>query len=417
MTLAAIEPAEFPWYDYRGYTFSLGLNIDGHAMNSGHSGSAFDPVKGKPDVVGGMGEQARTAYAKQAAILAAAGLGMNDVTRVVENVTIAGLPHYQEAQEVRRAVFGERVPVVETVIVDRLVRGKALIEVEVHASPGGGLTLVAGTEGSDLTWRRDTVRQGHDGAVYLPTLLPIDEAGDVVAEGDIVGQYFYCLERAGQLLDAAGLSLAHLVNTVDYSTPATRERYPKIGRARKDLLGPVYPGAAGILMSELHAPGVLCAIDAVASTYLPTKVNPGWSRYDTLTYNPGLLAGDTLYMSGFASLDMQTQQATHAGDLGKQAESTYGAILETLAAVGAGPEALIGTVEYVTPGGLPDYRVVADVRREMLKSPYPASTGIVCGGLLRPEFLLEVVPTAYVPGAHEFLAGAAEAHGATKADQ
>ncbi len=71
----AIEPESFPWYDYRGYTFSLGLQIGpDDALNSGHSGSAFDPAKGKPDVRGGMGEQAETAYAKQEAILAAAGL-------------------------------------------------------------------------------------------------------------------------------------------------------------------------------------------------------------------------------------------------------------------------------------------------------------------------------------------------------
>jgi enamine deaminase RidA (YjgF/YER057c/UK114 family) len=392
----AIEPAEFPWYDYQGYTFSLGLALDGHAINSGHSGSAFDPAKGKPDVVGGMGEQAETAYAKQAAILAAAGLSFADVTRVVENVTIAGLDHYDEAREVRERLFGEHRPTVSTVVVDRLVRAKALIEVEVHASPGGGEALVIGSDG---TWRRETVRRGHDGAVYLPTLLPIDADGEIVAPGDVVGQYFYCLERAGELLEKAGLSLSHLVSTVDYSTPETRERYPKTGRARRDLLGPVYPGAAGILMSRLHAPGVLLALDAVASTYLPEPVNPGWARYDTLTYLPGLKAGNTLYMSGFASLDMETQQATHAGDLRKQAEATYGAIAQTLAAVGATPADLLTTVEYVTPAGLPDYRVVADVRKEILSAPYPASTGIVCGGLLRDEFLLEVVPTAIIPEA------------------
>jgi enamine deaminase RidA (YjgF/YER057c/UK114 family) len=392
----AIEPAEFPWYDYTGYTFSLGLALDGHAINSGHSGSAFDPAKGKPDVVGGMGEQAETAYAKQAAILAAAGLSFADVTRVVENVTIAGLDHYDEAREVRERLFGEHRPTVSTVVVDRLVRAKALIEVEVHASPGGGEALVIGSDG---TWRRETVRRGHDGAVYLPTLLPIDADGEIVAPGDVVGQYFYCLERAGELLEKAGLSLSHLVSTVDYSTPETRERYPKTGRARRDLLGPVYPGAAGILMSRLHAPGVLLALDAVASTYLPEPVNPGWARYDTLTYLPGLKAGNTLYMSGFASLDMETQQATHAGDLRKQAEATYGAIAQTLAAVGATPADLLTTVEYVTPAGLPDYRVVADVRKEILSAPYPASTGIVCGGLLRDEFLLEVVPTAIIPEA------------------
>lgn len=396
MTFRAIEPAEFPWYDYHGYTFSLGLELDGHAINSGHSGSAYDAAKGKPDVVGGMGEQARTAYAKQAAILEAAGLTMADVTRVVENVTVAGLDHYDEAQQVRDEVFGAHKPTVVTVIVDRLVRAKALIEVEVHASPGGGEALVIGADGS---WRRETVRRGHDGAVYLPTLLPIDADGEIVAPGDIVGQYFYCLERAGELLEKAGLSLSHLVATTDYSTPETRERYPKTGRARRDLLGPVYPGAAGILMSRLHAPGVLLAVDAIASTYLPEPVNPGWARYDTLTYLPGLRAGNTLYMSGFASLDMETQQATHAGDLRKQAEATYGAIAETLAAVGATPADLLTTVEYVTPAGLPDYRVVADVRREILSAPYPASTGVVCGGLLRDEFLLEVVPTAVIPPA------------------
>ena len=397
----ALEP-DFPWYDPSGFTFSLGLRLGDDVIASGHSGSAFDPVKGKPGISGGMGEQAQVAYAKQLAILAAAGLGPADVTRVVENVTIAGLDHYAEAREVRERVFGDHRPTVVTTVVERLVRREALVEIEVHASPGGGVALVLGDDGhGGITARRDTVREGHDGAVYLPTLLPIDADGEIVAEGDIVGQYFYCLERAGELLERAGLTLSHLVNTVDYSTPATRERYPKIGRARRDLLGPVYPGAAGILMSELHAPGVLCAIDAIASRHLPEVVNPGWSRYETLTYNPGLRAGNTLYMSGFASLDMDTQQATHAGDLRAQAEATYGAILETLAVVGAGPEHLLTTVEYVTPEGLGDYRVVADVRREMLRTPYPASTGIVCGALLRPEFLLEVVPTAVIPAAGE----------------
>ena len=390
----AIEPASFPWYDYRGYTFSLGLQLGpDEAINSGHSGSAFDPAKGKPDVKGGMGEQAETAYAKQEAILAAAGLTMADVTRVVENVTIAGLPHYAEAREVRERLFPHG-PTVQTVVVDRLVRGKALIEVEVHATRGGGQALVLGSDGS---WRRDTVRQGHDGAVYLPTLLPIGADGEIVAEGDVIGQYFYCLERAGELLQRAGLDLSHLVQTIDYSTPATRERYPKTGRPRRDLLGPVYPGAAGILMSELHAPGVLLALDVVASVHTPEPVNPGWSRYDSLTYTPGVRAGDTLYMSGFAALDMESQQATHVGDLRGQAEATYDAIGQTLAAVGAGFEHLLTTVEYVTPAGLPDYRAVADVRQAKLRAPYPASTGIVCGGLLRDEFLLEVVPTAWIP--------------------
>jgi len=396
MSFRAIEPASFPWYDYKGYTFSLGL-VDGESViNSGHSGSAFDPDLGKAGIKGGMGEQAATAYAKQEAILAAAGKSFADVTRVVENISIAGLPYYAEAQEVRKKLFGDHQPTIVTVIVDRLVRRQAFIEVEVEAEPNGGTALLVG---DDDTWRRNTVRTGHDGAVYLPTLLPIDAKGEIVAEGDIIGQYFYCLERAGELLEQAGLSLSNLVQTIDYSTPATRERYPKIGRPRKDLLGPVYPGAAGILMSELHAPGVLCAIDAIASTHPLEAVNPGWDRYNTLTYNPGVKAGNTLYMSGFAALDPVTQESLFAGDLRSQAEYTYDSILQTMAAAGVGAEAMLTTVEYVCPDGLGDYRAVADVRRDKLVEPYPASTGIVCGGLLRDEFLLEVVPTADLRGA------------------
>ncbi len=45
------------------------------------------------------------------------------------------------------------------------------------------------------------------------------------------------------------------------------------------------------------------------------------------------------------------------------------------------------------------YRGVAAVRERMLRAPWPASTGAVCSGLLRPEFLLEVFPTAVVPEA------------------
>ena len=43
MSFTAIEPESFPWYDYKGYTFSLGLQHGDSAINSGHSGSAFDP--------------------------------------------------------------------------------------------------------------------------------------------------------------------------------------------------------------------------------------------------------------------------------------------------------------------------------------------------------------------------------------
>jgi hypothetical protein len=37
---------------------------------------------------------------------------------------------------------------------------------------------------------------------------------------------------------------------------------------------------------------------------------------------------------------------------------------------------------------------VAGVRAKLLREPYPASTGLVCEALLRPEMLIEVDPFA-----------------------
>lgn len=389
----AITPADFPWFKYSDYTFSLGLLHGNDAFLSGHSASEHDPESGRMVVKGDMTAQARTAYSKIECILAAEGLTFADVTHVVENVTVQGILDYDAARSVREEIFGIHHPSLTTVVVERLLRPAALIEIEVQASRGGGKSLISEVE---VGWSRSTIREGHDGAVFLPTMLPVDDHGDVLHQGDFVAQYRYCLEKAGALLDRIGMNLGQAVTTYDFSTPATREVYPKSGRARKELLGGggVFPGAGGILMSRLHHPEILVAVDITASRHELKAVNPGWKRYETLTYTPGVLAGETLYMSGFASLDMETQEALHPGDVVAQAEVTYGAIMEVLAAAGATAADLVSTIEFVTPEGLPDYRGVAGVRQSLLKAPWPASTGALCAALLRPEFMLEVFPMA-----------------------
>lgn len=389
----AITPADFPWFKYSDYTFSLGLMHGDDAFLSGHSASEHDPESGRMVVKGDMTVQARTAYSKIERILGAEGLTFADVTHVVENVTVQGILDYEAAKSVREERFGAHQPALTTVVVERLLRPAALIEIEVHASRGGGKLLM---NEPDAGWSRSTVREGHDGSVFLPTMLPVDAKGDVVHQGDFVAQYRYCLEKAGALLDRIGMNLGQAVTTYDFSTPATRDVYPKSGRARKELLGGagVFPGAGGILMSRLHHPDILIALDITASRHELTAVNPGWKRYETLTYTPGVLAGDTLYMSGFASLDMESQQALHPGNVVAQAEVTYGAVLEVLHAAGATAADLVSTIEFVTPEGLPEYRGVAGVRQSLLRAPWPASTGALCAALLRPEFMLEVFPMA-----------------------
>jgi len=371
----AIRPQRFPWFDYSRYTFSLGLDLGGRAWLSGHSASEYDPEAGRIVVRGGMEEQSRTAYAKIGAILEAAELGFADVHRVVEYVTAEGIEQYEGAAGVRSETFGGHAPAVCTVVVNRLLRPQALIEIEVTAGPPG-----SPFEGGHAT----------EGVVYLSSLTA-PGAGDLVAQSEAV------FARAAEMLGAVGLTLSNVVKTVDYTTPATLGEYKRTGRVRKEMLGPVYPAAAGILLSRLQHPDASISLDVVASRHDPVAVNPGWDRYSKLTYSPAVRAGDVLYMSGQAALDPETERAVHAGDVAAQAEYTYENILRVLEAAGGGPQHLVKTIEYVTPDGLDRYREVAGVRERLLREPYPASTGAVCEALLRPEFLIEIDPLAVLP--------------------
>lgn len=379
MRLEAIRPAAFPWFDYSKYTFSLGVRRGPDAWLSGHSASEYDPAQGHIVVREGMAEQTRTAYAKIGAILEAAGLTLGDVHRIVEYVTANGVEAYAEAEAVRLSVFRNHRPAVCTVVVDRLLRPQALIEIEVTAGPPG-LPITPSAYAAD-------------GIVYLSSLTAIGNDGEPLAD-DLVGQTRVVLEKAAATLEVAGLDMSHVVKTVDYTTPATLRDYKHTGMVRKDLLGPVYPGAAGILLSRLQHPKALISLDVIASRHTPEAVNPGWERYGKLTYSPAVKAGNALFMSGQAALDPASEQAMFPGDIVAQAEYTYANVLEVLKAAGGGPQNLVKTIEYVTPAGLERYRDVARVRERILVEPYPASTGAICAALLRPEFEIEIDPFA-----------------------
>jgi len=383
--LSAITPATFPWFDYSGYSFSLGLDLDGRvAQLSGHSASEYDPDSGRIVVNGDMTDQTRTAYEKVEAILAAADYTLDDVVHVVENVTVSGVDHYAEAAAVREEVFGSNQPAVNTVVVQGLLRPAAWIELEVTAS-------------RDHRTRHDGGLET-DGIVYLDTIHPFDAEGRLVGEGDVVAQTEQIFANAAAVLDGAGLSMANVVKSLDMVVPEALADYKHTGRVRKQHLGPVYPGSAGILQERVAVdPRVLISYDFIASRHPSEAVNPGLSRYDKLTYSPAVKAGNLLFMSGQAALDPETEQAVHEGDIVAQSRYTYSNITAVLEEAGLGPEHLIKTIEYVTPEGLANYRAVGALRKELFSEPWPASTGAICHSLLRPEFMIEIDPLAMFP--------------------
>lgn len=388
MSKKPIEPSHFPFFDYRRYTFSLGLDTREGVWLSGHSASRFDPARSGMVVEGDMVQQSRTAYEKIGAILKAAGLSFKDVVRTVDYVTPSGIEEYASTAVVRRETFGEDPPATSTVVVNSLLRPEALIEIEVVACRGKHAPVDPGWPTDGLF--RSPARRAGD-LLYISAQLPVRPGTDrVVVTGDIVAQARQIYDNAGALLRAAGLGWENLVKTVDFLTPEGLPAYRETGVVRRDFLGHAFPAATGIIMKRLAHPDALLQVEFVASSARRETVNPGWSRYDKLTYVPAVRAGNLLFLAGQGSLNPNTNAIEHVGDVVAQTRYVYQNIGKVLAAAGAGPEAVVKTVEFVTPEGLPRYRATASVRQEFFKAPFPAATGLVCDRLLRPEMLIEV---------------------------
>lgn len=391
----AVTPTHFPWFKPTGYTFSLGLVGAGQAWFSGHTGAQYGAGAGGMVVPDTLEEQARVSFAKLSAVLEAADRTWGDVLRVTEYVRADAVKEYATIEGVRAETLGEHRPAVSTIVVHGLMRPDAMLEVEIAAGDPAVDEHVTGPdqERPAFTPSRTTAH----GLTYLSSVLPVDEAGNVIGGDDLVAQTAAVYEKAAAMLEPLGLGTEHIVKTVEFVKPHTRRDYPKTGRIRKEHLAAPYGGGTGIVMDEHAHPDALISIDFVASPLPREAVNPGWERYGKLTYNPAIKVGNVLVMSGQAALDVETEKAVHAGDVVAQTRYTYENILRVLDAAGVGPEALVQTVEYVTPEGLADYRKTAKVRAELMTEPYPVATGIVCSGLLRPEFQIEVDPWAILP--------------------
>ncbi|MSQ64546.1 MAG: hypothetical protein EXR33_12065 [Betaproteobacteria bacterium] len=375
MTITAIHLDRFPWYEYKRYSFSLGLKTPSGTYLSGHTASEYDAAVKRIVVRGGMADQVRTVYAKIGAILEGGGLGYGDVARIVEYVRPEGIERYTEAAGVRTEVFGKHKPVVNTVPVKSLLRPDALIEIEVTATAARGAP---------------------PGAVFLPSIQPVDDQGNIVGAGDVVAQTHAIYDRAARILSALGLGLDRVVKTAEYITPAALGAYNDTARVRQERLGPVFPAAVGVVMPRLLHPQALIQCDFTATRETPVAVNPGWTRYDKLTYSPAVRAGKLLYISGQGSIDPATGRVLHEGDVVAQAEYIYGNILKLIQAAGGETQNLVKTIEYVTPASLARYREVSGVRGKLFRDPLPASTGLISEALVRPEMQIEVDSLAFL---------------------
>lgn len=133
--------------------------------------------------------------------------------------------------------------------------------VELHPEVEGRREVNPGWASYDgFTFSPAVIKEGQP--MFVSGLNAIDEAGELVAPGDIVGQARAIYEKLGALLAEAGATPDDVMKTTDYII--TRQGYAGTAQVRRDFFGDHFPAATGVVVSELLGRGVLIEVDAVA---------------------------------------------------------------------------------------------------------------------------------------------------------
>ena len=116
-------------------------------------------------------------------------------------------------------------------------------------------------------------------------------------------------------------------------------------------------------------------------------INPGWKRFEKMTFSPAIKRGNMLFISGIAATD-DRGNVLHKGDIVAQTREIYEKIKAVLTEAGTTFDSIVKTTEYITT--LENYKETAKVRREFFENIFPASTGVIVQGLLKKDVLIEI---------------------------
>jgi enamine deaminase RidA (YjgF/YER057c/UK114 family) len=315
----ALEPDDFPYFNYRRMTFSLAIAAGGSIWLSGNTAARYDAAKGGMVVEGDVVAQASLIHGKMQAALGAANKSLSDIYRIVRYVTPAALPDLARLDLAQAKVFDPAMSVA-TVVVHSLLRKEALIEIEGVATGSGGEKLTclpsvfatsaseaAAAVGETLAARsiaeRAVLRRMEYATpsthgmrasaqtlqILMPRVMRADASiqvdltaasadpsrvrivclqGDPRA-GDIVGQCRDIYMRLKTELAAMGADLSAIVKTTEFIVPAALAGYRETGAVRRELFAPPYPAATGVLCAALPDKGAVIALEATAVLEAP----------------------------------------------------------------------------------------------------------------------------------------------------
>jgi 2-iminobutanoate/2-iminopropanoate deaminase len=122
------------------------------------------------------------------------------------------------------------------------------------------LELALPEAAAPLSHYTDAVRFGN--LLFISGMVALDAAGNIVAEGDVVGQAEHIFDSIGRILEQAGGSYANILRVTVYLLDvADRTR---INPVRQKFFGGVRPASTLIGVRQLALPGLLIEVEAIA---------------------------------------------------------------------------------------------------------------------------------------------------------
>ncbi len=312
-----LEPDDYPFFDYRRFSFSLGVAAAGRIWLSGSTAVCFEPPAGMV-VKGDLIAQTSVIHAKMAATLAAAKRSLRDIVRVVRYVTPKAFSDLPALDFYQRETLREGVSI-STIPVRSLLRPEALIEIEAIADDGAadGLEYLPAIGTDRATAWGDAVRElaarglhkshirkvtelstsaAFDAAVHpvdparglricVPRIVGAESGSQLAiavslgtsrvafisAEADpakagVVDQCRDLYSRLGAKLADMGASFASVVKTTEFIVPAALRDYRGTAEIRREVFSLPYPAATGVICERLSHPEAMIAVEATVVT-------------------------------------------------------------------------------------------------------------------------------------------------------
>ncbi|MDE0395424.1 MAG: RidA family protein [Gammaproteobacteria bacterium] len=218
--------------------------------------------------------------------------------------------------------------------------------------------------------------------VYLPNITATTGEGGPLTT--IEEQTAGVLDALGEQLRSRGLGYGDVV-VMNVFLRDTRHFQAMNGVYRGYFA--TDPPTRATVEADLPDRGALLQVSAVATPDGTEVISPAGLQSPALPYSWGIRAGDVLFIAGATSRDPDTYQPVR-GDVQTQTRRVFGNIGMVLEATGMDYGDLVACKVFLDDGRL--WGDMNEAYREFVTADDPPARAAVRGGLMNPDFLVEI---------------------------